>query len=489
MYRTRLGGKLDDVVSTYVSSINDDAAIVRYDILGSIAHVIMLNESRLVSRKEASAILCALLAIKPKSLLASKSAEDIHELVESKVISRTGDAGRRMHTARSRNDQVSLDIRMKLRDDINEISNLSADLIDALLKVASKHTKTVMPLYTHLQHAQYGTLSHYLIAHADSLLRDIERLGSAYGRINHSPLGASAIGGTSLRIDRRRTAKLLGFEKIVENSIDATSGRDHVAEYVAAIAIMMTSLSRIAEDLVIWSTSEFSFIELGDAISSPSSVMPQKKNPDVLELTRGKASETIGNLVSVLATSKGLATGYGRDLQHAKIPAWNASQSAAGALAVMRAVILGIKVNKEQMAQAATSGFLDALEVVEILVADNGVPFRDAHSIVARLVRIAHNAKKRLDELDDGELRSAQSGSHIPKDALRSAIAKSGPQKSLQRRRSTGSAGFAEQSKMLRSRSSALKTVRQTISRKEKIISSSYRTLEQKARAIASKKS
>ncbi len=486
MYRTRLGGKLDGDVLAYVSSMADDAAIARHDILGSIAHTVMLSESGLVSRKDASAILGALLAIKPGSLKGGGGAEDIHELVEAKVVARAGDAGRRLHTARSRNDQVSLDIRMKLRDDINSISALAAELVGALLKVASRHTKTVMPLYTHLQHAQYGTLSHYLLAYADSLLRDIDRLASAYGRIDCSPLGASAIGGTSLKIDRRRTAGLLGFGGIAENSIDATSSRDHVAEYAADIAIMMSGLSRMAEDLVIWSTSEFAFIELGDAISSPSSVMPQKKNPDVLELTRAKAADAIGQLVSILGASKGLATGYGRDLQQAKIPAWRASQTAAGALAVMRAVILGMSVSKDGMARATSSGYLDALEVAETLVADNGVPFRDAHGVVARLVRMAHDAGVGLGELDAGQLRKAQAGIRIPKGALVRAIAQAGPQKALQRRKSRGSAGFAEQSRMLRSRTAALGAARKAISRRERVVSRAYRVLEQKARRLSS---
>lgn len=490
MYRTRLGKRLDGSIAAYVSSISDDSAIVDYDIRGSIAHVIMLKDSKLVSSHDASRILRALLRINTKSLSASNDAEDIHELIESRVVSSAGNAGRRMHTARSRNDQVALDIRMKLRDDINKICELATELVSVMLGVASKHTKTVMPLYTHLQQAQYGTLSHYMIAYADALLRDIDRFGLAYTHINQSPLGASAIGGTSLRIDRSKTARLLGFEKIVENSIDATSSRDHVAEYVSAVAIMMTGLSRIAEDLVIWSTSEFSFIELGDAISSPSSAMPQKMNPDVLEITRAKAADTIGQLVSVLGATKGLATGYGRDLQQARVPVWSASQTAIGALDAMCTVISGMKINTRRMQEVANLGYLDALEVVEVLVSDNDVAFRDAHGIVARLIRAAYGQNIRLDALSNSQLRAALgNGSGVSLDAVRRAIAQSTAQKSLQRRRSIGSAGFAEQSRMVSKRKRMVKTIKRIVERRRLKVKGSFDALEKKACSMSSKKS
>ena len=287
MYRSRLDKNLDKHTLDYVSSISDDSEIAIYDIVGSQAHSIMLYENKILNRTEVKKILIALEKLKKEKFTTASSAEDIHELIETMVIKKTGlEIGGKMHTARSRNDQVALDLRMKIRDDINTICSCILDMVQTLVLLAEKHTTTAMPLYTHLQQAQIGTFSHFLISYADALLRDFERFYDTFERVNHSPLGAGPVGGTSLPINRNSTAKMLGFFDVVENSIDATSNRDVVAEYVGNVAILMTNLSRIAEDLVIWSTSEFSFVELSDQFSSPSSVMPQKKNPDILELTR-----------------------------------------------------------------------------------------------------------------------------------------------------------------------------------------------------------
>ena len=320
MYRSRLGKDLDDITLSYVSSIKDDSDIAFYDIIGSEAHVIMLYENKLLSKTETKKILTALEELKGGNISQPDfEPEDIHELIESLVIKKTGiENGGKMHTARSRNDQVALDIRLKIRDDINILLQCLIETISTLLKTAQENTKTIMPLYTHLQQAQVGVFSHYLLSYADSLLRDLDRFMSLYARVNQSPLGAGPVGGTSLPIDRDSTAKMLGFSSLVENSIDATSTRDFVAEYVANSAIMMTNLSRLSEDFIIWSSAEFSFIELSDDFTSPSSVMPQKKNPDILELTRGKTSQVIGYLTSILTTTKGLPSGYGRDLQQIK---------------------------------------------------------------------------------------------------------------------------------------------------------------------------
>ena len=487
MYRTRLGGGIEKAVGAYVSSVSEDSRIVRYDILGSIAHVIMLRDRGLVGRADAGRILGALHRISRSGLPSGGGAEDVHELLEEAVARRAGGAGGRMHTARSRNDQVALDIRMRLRDDINALAGLALDLAEAQIRVASRHAKTVMPLYTHLQQAQYGTLSHYMISHADALLRDVGRLEDAYARTDQCPLGAGAVGGTSLAIDRRRAAGLLGFARIVENSIDATSSRDYVAEYASAVAIMMTGLSRLAEDLVIWSTSEFSFVELGDSVSSPSSVMPQKKNPDVLEITRGRAAETIGALVTILAGSKGLATGYGRDLQVSKPAAWAATDAASGALAAMRLAVLGMKVDAGRMAEAAGSGYLDALEIAEALVQDSGAAFREAHGVVARLVRAAHGSGVRLGELGDAALAGAARGTGLSAAALRAAMAGSGAREALKRRRSAGSSGFAEQTRMIRARRGAIAARRRALRARERRISSAYSRLERTARAASAR--
>ncbi|MFB5607870.1 MAG: argininosuccinate lyase, partial [Candidatus Nitrosomaritimum yanchengensis] len=332
MYRSRLGNDLSDITLDYVSSIKDDSEIALFDILGSQAHVVMLQENKIISKNDAKKILVALESLKKETFDLSTDAEDIHELIESLVIKKAGMAsGGKMHTARSRNDQVTLDIRMKIRDDINILSNCLLDTIEALVSLAKNHQKTIMPLYTHLQQAQAGLFSHYLLAHADALFRDFERLYDVYDRVNESPLGAGPVGGTSIPIDRHSTAKMLGFSGIVENSIDATSTRDFVAEYVSMIAILMTNLSKISEDFVLWSSSEFSFIELSDEFTSPSSVMPQKKNPDILELTRGKAAEIIGNGAEKYACHiKGLEL-PGYDLRTLKTAALGFSVSFRGA--------------------------------------------------------------------------------------------------------------------------------------------------------------
>ncbi|MEM2786358.1 MAG: argininosuccinate lyase, partial [Candidatus Nitrosotenuis sp.] len=386
MYRARLGKNLDKHTLEYVSSISDDVEIAIYDIIGSQAHTIMLYENKILSKDETKKILRVLEKLKKEDLDNNSGAEDIHELIESLVVKKIGmQIGGKMHTARSRNDQVALDLRMKIRDDINVICDCILDLVETLIKLAEKHTNTAMPLYTHLQQAQIGTFSHYLLSHSDVLLRDFERLYSSFERVNQSPLGAGPVGGTSLPINRNSTARMLGFSQIVENTIDATSSRDVVAEFVSAASILMTNLSRIAEDLVIWSTSEFSFVELSDQFSSPSSVMPQKKNPDILELTRGKTARVIGNLVAVLSSLKGLASGYGRDLQEIKPAVFSSSKIAISALIILNSMFATLKVNRDKIKKATESGYLTALDVAEALVKE-GIAFRTAHKIVGNLV-------------------------------------------------------------------------------------------------------
>src|SRR3989337_765996 len=404
MYRSRMGKNLDEITLSYVSSISDDAEIIVYDIVGSQAHSIMLYENKIITKTEVSKILHALEKLKKEKFEKKSDFEDIHELIESLVIKSAGlVSGGKMHTARSRNDQVSLDIRMKIRDDINTLCQCLLDTIEALVSLAQAHQKTVMPLYTHLQPAQVGVFSHYLLAYADALFRDVDRLYVTYGRVNENPLGAGPIGGTSIAIDRHSTAKMLGFDGIIENSLDATSTRDFVAEYVAMIAILMTNLSRISEDFVIWSTSEFSFIELADEFTSPSSVMPQKKNPDILELTRGKTAEVIGNLTAILTTIKGLASGYGRDLQQIKSSIWSTSKISISALLIIKLMLMTITINKEEMKKAAESSYLIALDIAEKLV-QNGIPFRTTHKIAGGLVQIAHQSNKSMNKLSMKEI-------------------------------------------------------------------------------------
>ena len=484
MYRSRLGKDLDDITLSYVSSIKDDSDIAFYDIIGSEAHVIMLYENKLLSKIETKKILTALEELKGGNISQPDfEPEDIHELIESLVIKKTGiENGGKMHTARSRNDQVALDIRLKIRDDINILLQCLIETISTLLKTAQENTKTIMPLYTHLQQAQVGVFSHYLLSYADSLLRDLDRFMSLYGRVNQSPLGAGPVGGTSLPIDRDSTAKLLGFSSLVENSIDATSTRDFVAEYVANSAIMMTNLSRLSEDFIIWSSAEFSFIELSDDFTSPSSVMPQKKNPDILELTRGKTSQVIGYLTSILTTTKGLPSGYGRDLQQIKSSIWSTSKISITALIIIKSMLSDLTVNQEKMQKATEEGFLVALDLAENLVLEK-IPFRAAHNIVGNLVQLAHNSKKLLSDLELSEIESLRI-KDIKSTKLFELIQKTTVSSSLKQRKSKGSAGTSEQTRMIGQRTRKLVTLKKSVKTQNDNVKKSLTFLEKRVKTL-----
>ncbi|MDH3794740.1 MAG: argininosuccinate lyase [Nitrosopumilus sp.] len=484
MYRSRFSTDLSDITLEYVSSIDDDSEIALYDIIGSQAHSLMLFQNNIITKNDAKKILSSLENIKNKKFDAASGAEDIHELIESLVIKKAGmESGGKMHTARSRNDQVVLDIRMKIRDDINIICNCLLDTVESLVSVARNHQKTIMPLYTHLQQAQAGLFSHYLLAHADVLTRDFERLFGTFERINQSPLGAGPIGGTSIPIDRHSTAKMLGFDGLIENSLDATSTRDFVAEYVAMISILMTNLSRISEDFVIWSTSEFSFIELSDEFTSPSSVMPQKKNPDILELTRGKTAEVIGNLTTILTIVKGLASGYGRDLQQVKSSIWSTSKISISALLILKSILLTLKVNEKQMKKVTESSNLIALDIAEKLVQE-GIPFRVTHKISGILVQLAHNSKKPISKLTLSEIKKSVADSKVDPKIVSKIISSTTVVSSLKSRKSYGSSGYDEQKRMISDRIQKINRYRLDMSKRENKINSSIDDLEKQIHEI-----
>jgi len=484
MYRSRLGNDLSDITLDYVSSIDDDSEIVLYDVIGSQAHTLMLYQKNIITKNDAKKILSALEHLKNEKFDSSSGAEDIHELIESLVIKKIGMAsGGKMHTARSRNDQVVLDIRMKIRDDINIICNCLLDTIEALVSVAKNHQKTIMPLYTHLQQAQAGLLSHYLLAHADALLRDFQRLYGTFERVNQSPLGAGPVGGTSIPIDRHSTAKMLGFDDLVENSIDATSTRDFVAEYLAMISILMTNLSRISEDFILWSTSEFSFIELADEFTSPSSVMPQKKNPDILELTRGKTAEVIGNLTAILTTIKGLASGYGRDLQQIKSSIWSTSKISISTLLILKSILLTLKVNEKQMKKVTESSNLIALDIAEELVQE-GIPFRVTHKIAGILVQLAHQSKKPISKLTFTEIKKSVVDTKVDPKIVSKIISSTTVVSSLKDRKSFGSSGYDEQKRMISDRIQKINNYRIAITKRENKINSSIGDLEKQVNEI-----
>jgi argininosuccinate lyase len=486
MYRSRLKGKLDRDALKYMSSISDDLPLLFYDIIGSEAHVIMLHEQGLIQRMELKKILDALEKAKKTDFRKFASEyEDIHEALEALVVKKAGiDSGGKMHTARSRNDQVALDIRMKIRDDINDISTQLIELINTLLVKASQNKDSIMPMYTHLQHAQIGTFSHYLIAYADALLRDLERLDECYCRVNKSPLGAVAIGGTSLGIDRKKVASLLGFNDIVENSIDATTSRDVVIESCFNMAMIMLNLSRIAEDLVLWSSSEFNYIELADELTSSSSVMPQKKNPCPLELMRAKVALIVGLLFSIMTTVKALPSGYSRDLQDTKQILFKATTVTKDSLNIMSSIIKTLQVKKKNMLKSAEKSYAIALDVAEQLV-KNGVAFREAHKMVGALVKIASDNGKSLQSLTENEINN------IVGKELTSKVAKIlknvDVKRSVQARVSIGSPNPKEQERMINCRKRKVNMYQLTVNKRTKHVNNAFEYLQKKVKSTISR--
>ena len=472
------------VTLDYISSLNDDIEIALYDILGSQAHTIMLYENKIITKKEIKKILKGLENLKKEKFEKKSSSEDIHELIESLIIKRIGiDAGGKMHTARSRNDQVALDIRMKIRDDINIVCQCLLDTIKSLVLLAKKHQETIIPLYTHLQQAQVGLFSHYLLSYADALFRDLDRLYVTYGRVNENPLGAGPIGGTSIPIDRISTGKMLGLKGIVENSIDATTTRDSAVEYIAAIAILMTNLSRISKDFSIWSTSEFSFLELSDEFTSPSSVMPQKKNPDILELTRGKTSHVIGSLTSMLSTIQGLPSGYSRDLQQLNPSIWSASKIAISALLIMESMLKTVVINKKNMRKAAEDGYLIALDLAEKLV-HHDISFRKSHQIIGRVVKLAHKSGKPISKLNESEVKKVIKGKEVSLKLLMELIQSTTLTSSLHDRKSQGSSGISEQKRMIKDRMGKINAYQRGIKNRSDQVQNALNNLNRKVKQL-----
>ena len=484
MYRSRLGKNLGKVTLDYVSSLNDDMEIALYDILGSQAHTIMLYENKIITKKEIKKILKGLENLKKEKFEKKSSSEDIHELIESLIIKRIGiDAGGKMHTARSRNDQVALDIRMKIRDDINIVCQCLLDTIKSLVLLAKKHQETIIPLYTHLQQAQVGLFSHYLLSYADALFRDLDRLYVTYGRVNENPLGAGPIGGTSIPIDRQSTGKMLGLKGIIENSIDATTTRDSMVEYISAVAILMTNLSRISKDFSIWSTSEFSFLELSDEFTSPSSVMPQKKNPDILEITRGKTSQVIGSLTSMLSTIQGLPSGYSRDLQQINPSIWSASKIVISALLIMESMLKTVVVNKKNMKKAAEDGYIIALDLAEKLV-HHDIPFRKSHQIIGRLVKFAHKSGKPISKLNESEVKKVIKGKEVSLKLLMELIQSTTITSSLHDRKSQGSSGISEQKRMIKDRMGKINVYQTGIKTRSLAVQNSLDKMNEKVKQL-----
>lgn len=393
----------------FETSINVDERMALDDIAGSKAHAQMLGEAGIISKDDSSAIVKALDEIQ-SDLVSGKlqidySAEDIHSFIEATLTDRIGEAGRRVHTGRSRNDQIVLDERLYLRRAIPILNQKIATLILTLADIASKHTDTIMPGFTHTQHAQAVTLGHHLCAWSWSLTRDIGRLSDALKRANKSPIGACALAGSALPLNREREAELLSFNSVTENSLDTVSDRDYCIETVSALAVLQMHLSRFCEEIVMWATSEFSFINLSEKWSTGSSIMPQKKNPDFAELIRGRTGQVYGNLIALLTMMKGLPLSYDRDMQEDKVSLFDAYDNVSANISVFTKMIATAEWNTEKMTTLCDEGFLNATDVADYLVR-KGMPFRTAHGVSAKAVRIAIEKKCRLEDLGIGEFKS-----------------------------------------------------------------------------------
>jgi len=395
-------------VENFTASIAVDARLYRHDIMGSIAHAKMLARQRIISSIEARKIVHGLQAIEREidngKFAFSNADEDIHMNIERRLTERIGSAGGKLHTARSRNDQVALDMRLFLRDEVKLILDVLATLRQELVKTAQQHLDVIMPGYTHLQRAQPVLFAHHLLAYVEMFLRDSERFADGLERINVLPLGSGALAGTTFPIDRLYVAKLLGFRRISKNSIDAVSDRDFLLEFLAAASILFVHLSRLADELVLWSSQEFGFIELPEGYCTGSSMMPQKKNPDVPELIRGKTGRVFGHLHALLTIMKGLPLAYNRDLQEDKLPLFDTVDTVKASVTMMSEIVAGIKVRRERMQRAVEDGFMNATDVADYL-AERGVPFRDAHEITGRLVQFCLANNKRIDDLSLDEFK------------------------------------------------------------------------------------
>ncbi|AQS58016.1 argininosuccinate lyase [Desulforamulus ferrireducens] len=392
----------DRLVEDFHSSISFDQRLYRQDIQGSIAHATMLGKVGVISQEEAAEIVRGLQElleeIESGQVEFDVAAEDIHMNVEQLLTAKIGAVGKKLHTARSRNDQVAVDIRLYLKDEITVIRQQLKELIETLLDLAEQHLHTVMPGYTHLQRAQPITLAHHLMAYTQMFLRDRERLADCYKRADVLPLGSGALAGTTFPLDREYTAELLGFAEVSDNSLDAVSDRDFAVEFCAAASLIMMHLSRFCEEIILWSSGEFAFIELDDAYSTGSSIMPQKKNPDVAELIRGKTGRVYGDLLGLLTMLKGLPLAYNKDMQEDKEALFDAIDTVKGCLMVFRPMLATMTVRRENMAQAARGGFTNATDVADYL-AKKGVPFREAHEIVGKAVFYCLQHNKNLEEL------------------------------------------------------------------------------------------
>ncbi len=404
----RFTKETDQLVYNFNASISFDKKLYAQDIRGSIAHVMMLAKQGILTDIEKEQIIDGLESIlsdvEKGKLKITDDYEDIHSFVEAQLISRIGDAGKKLHTGRSRNDQVALDMKLYTRDEITQISHLLEELLRAVLSIMEEHTETIMPGFTHLQKAQPITLAHHMGAYFEMFKRDYERMRDIYKRTNTCPLGSGALAGTTYPLDREYTAQLLGFEGPTLNSMDGVSDRDYLIELMAALSTVMMHLSRFSEEVIIWNSNEYQFVEIDDAYSTGSSIMPQKKNPDIAELVRGKTGRVYGALMSLLTTMKGIPLAYNKDMQEDKEMCFDAMDTAKGCIALFTGMLRTMQFQTERMEKSARQGFTNATDAADYLV-NHGVPFRDAHGIVGRLVLYCIEKNIALDDMTLEEYR------------------------------------------------------------------------------------
>ncbi|MBQ4631267.1 MAG: argininosuccinate lyase [Clostridia bacterium] len=418
----RFSKNTDSEVNDFNSSIRFDMRMYRQDIMGSIAHATMLGKCNIIPKADSDLIVKTLKEIlediENGKIEFMVDAEDIHMNIETILTSRIGDAGKRLHTGRSRNDQVALDIRMYIKDEISEIIAMLVSLEKSLLNIAKQNLGTIMPGYTHLQKAQPITLAHHTMAYFEMFKRDIGRLQDAYSRTNVMPLGSGALAATTYPLDREFVAKELGFDSVTLNSLDGVSDRDFVIELASALSIIIMHLSRYSEELILWNTNEFQFIEMDDSCSTGSSIMPQKKNPDVAELIRGKTGRVYGDLMSILTTMKGIPLAYNKDMQEDKECIFDAIDTIKLCIPVFEKMIVTMKVNPERMYSGAGGGFTNATDAADYLV-KKGMPFRQAHEVIGKMVAYALDNGKALSEFTIEEFKSC---SDIIEDDIYEAI-------------------------------------------------------------------
>ncbi|MDD6216551.1 MAG: argininosuccinate lyase [Roseburia sp.] len=404
----RFTKETDQLVYNFNASIGFDQKFYKQDIEGSIAHVSMLGKQGILTKEEMQQIIDCLNEIKKEveegRLEITSEYEDIHSFVEANLIDRLGDTGKKLHTGRSRNDQVALDMRLYTRAEVLHTDELLKELLETILSIMEENTETIMPGFTHLQKAQPITLAHHMGAYFEMFKRDRLRLHDIYERMNYCPLGSGALAGTTYPLDREYTAELLGFYGPTLNSMDGVSDRDYLIEYLSACATIMMHLSRFSEEIIIWNSNEYQFVEIDDAYSTGSSIMPQKKNPDIAELVRGKTGRVYGALMSLLTTMKGIPLAYNKDMQEDKELSFDAMDTVKGCIALFNGMLATLKFNKDVMRKSANKGFTNATDAADYLV-NHGVPFRDAHGIVGQIVLYCIDKGIAIDDMSLEELK------------------------------------------------------------------------------------